>query len=148
MSDHTLDVFLEDFGKLAGSIFSFGQPFRILPMPDQGVPANLHIVPYSEIHNLIVLGKVEALRLRMNHLPLKSVFRFHHVELARERGCVCRLGKLRRPYRSADERSTTLRRLAQRLLSAASAQSQATGGGHDKDMRSPFHVVPPASSSR
>src|ERR1022692_4390670 len=87
MSDHTLDVFLEDFGKHAGSIVSFGQPFRILPMPDQGVPANLHSVPYSEIHNLIGLGKVEALRLRMNHLPLKSVFRFHHVELARERGC-------------------------------------------------------------
>src|ERR1039458_1854719 len=45
MSDHGLNVFLKNLGELAGSVFSFRQPFWILPVPDQRVSANLHAVP-------------------------------------------------------------------------------------------------------
>src|ERR1039458_10188190 len=34
MSDHGLNVFLKNLGKLAGSVCSFRQPFWILPVPD------------------------------------------------------------------------------------------------------------------
>src|SRR5208282_62557 len=55
MSDHGLNVFLKNLGELAGSVFSFRQPFWILPVPDERVTANLHAVAGREIHNLVGL---------------------------------------------------------------------------------------------
>src|ERR1019366_6977254 len=127
MSDYSLNVFLEDLRKLAGRVFSFRQPFWILLVPDQRVSANLHTVQGREIHDLVRLRKIESLPLRMHHLPLKGIFRLQHIELSRERGRVCRLGKLTRPHRSSDEQSRTPCSLTQRLLSDASAKSQARG---------------------
>src|SRR6266404_3481564 len=99
MSDHGLDVFLENLSKLAGSVLSFRQPFWILLVPDQRVPADLHSMPGREIHNLVSLRKIERLALRMHYLPLEYVFRLQHIKFACERRRVCRLGKLRRrPY--------------------------------------------------
>ena len=97
-------------------VFSFRQPFWILLMPDQRVTANFHAVPGREIHNLVALRKIERLRLRMHHLPLEDVFRFQHIEFARERERVCRLGKLSWPDCGADEQSRSLSSLTQRLL--------------------------------
>src|ERR1039457_2571617 len=105
MSDHGLNVFLKNLGELAGSVFSFRQPFWILTVPDQRVSANLHAVPGREIHNLVGLRKIIRLPLRMHHLPLERVFPFQHIELAGERGRVGRFGKCRRPPPRPDRHS-------------------------------------------
>ncbi len=142
MSDYRLDVFFKNFSKLGGSVISFRQPFWILPVPDQCVTANLHVVPGCEIHNLVALRKIERLRLRMHYLPLQGVFRFQHIELAGERGCVCGLVEMSWPYRSADKQSRTLRGVTQRLLSDSSAKSQAKGCGRpNKNQHLPFHGI-------
>src|SRR6202521_1408749 len=142
MSDHGLNMFLDNLRKLAGSVSSVRQPFWILLVPDQRVPTHLHSVPGREIYNLVALRKVERLPLRMHHLPLEDIFRLQHIELAGERGRVCRLGKLSRPHRCADEHSRSLCSLTQRLLTNAVAKSQAKGWYRQKkNKRSPFHVV-------
>src|SRR5258708_4036765 len=125
MSDHGLDVLLENLRKLAGSVFSFRQPFWILLMPDQRVTAHLHSVPDREVHKLVPLRKIERLALRMHYLPLEYVFRLQHIKFAGERGRVGRLGKLSRPHRGSDEHSRSLRGLTQRPFPAAGAKSQA-----------------------
>ena len=55
----------------------------------EGEPTNLHAVWGCEFQNLVGLRKVERIWLRMYDLPFERVFRFHHVELARERGGIC-----------------------------------------------------------
>jgi hypothetical protein len=125
MSHNRLDVVLENLGQFAGSEFSFRQPLGNLPVPHERVPANLHSVPDREIDNLVRWKKVERFSPRMHHLPLERVLGFHHVELAGERGSVRRLGKLRRPYRGADQHSSPLCRLPERRLGGRGAQSQA-----------------------
>ena len=145
MSDHGLNVFLENLSKLAGSVRSFRQPFWILLMPDQRVPANLHAVPRREIHNLVSLRKIERLALRMHYLPLEDVFRLQHIKFARERRRICGLGKLSRPHRGSDQDSRSLRSLTQRMFPDAVAKSQAKGWYRQKkNKRSPFHVVAPS----
>lgn len=145
MPDHGLDVLLENLRKLARSVFSFRQPLWILMMPDQRVTTNLHAVPDCEIHNLVRVREIERLRLRMHLLPLQDIFRLQHVKFARERGRVCRLGKLSRPHRGADEHSRTLCGLTQGLVSDAGAKSQAKGcRRQNKNKHSPFHVVTPS----
>src|SRR5260221_10696939 len=84
MSDHGLDVFLENFRKLAGSVFSFRQPFWILLVPDQRVPAHLHSVPDREGHKLVPLRKIERCRLRMHHLPLPDILRSEERRVGKE----------------------------------------------------------------
>src|SRR6266404_2364846 len=145
MSDHGLDVFLENLSKLAGSVLSFRQPFWILLVPDQRVPANLHAVPGRKIYNLVPLRKIESLRFRMHRLPLEDILRLQHIELAGERGRVCRLGKLSWPHCGSDEHSRSMRSLTQRLFPDAVAKSQAKGWYRQKkNKRSPFHVVAPS----
>jgi hypothetical protein len=84
------------------------------------------------------------LRFRMHLLPLQDIFRLQPVKFARERGRVCRLGKLSRPHRGADEHSRTRCGLTQGLVSDAGAKSQAKGcRRQNKNKHSPFHVVTP-----
>src|SRR6266446_3559502 len=145
MSDHGLNVFLENLSKLAGSVRSFRQPFWILLMSDQRVPANLHAVPGREIHNLVSLRKIERLALRMHYLPLEDVFRLQHIKFAREHRRICRLGKLSRPHRGSDQDSRSLRNLTQRMFPDAVDKSQAKGWYRQKKhKRSPFPVVAPS----
>src|SRR6266436_6588926 len=140
MSDYGLNVFLENLSKLAGSVLSFRQPFWILLVPDQRVPANLHAVPGRKIYNLVPLRKIESLRFRMYRLPLEDILRLQHIELAGERGRVCRLGKLSRPHRGSDEHSRSPCSLTQRLVSNTIAKSQAKGcRRQNENKRSPFH---------
>src|SRR5208283_684272 len=146
-SDHGLNVLLKNLSKLAGSVFSIRQPFWILPVPHQRMSANLHVVPSRKIHNLVCLREIERRPLRMHHLPLKRILRFHHVELARQRRRIGRLRELRRPHCSADEQSTSPRSLAQRWLWYRSPKSHAKGcGSQNRYQRSPCHEVTPVSS--
>ncbi len=82
MSDHALNVSLENLRQLAGSVFALRQPSRILPVPHQSVAANFHPVLSGEIYDPVGLGEVERLRVRPQHFPLHRIFRFQQVELA------------------------------------------------------------------
>src|ERR1035438_3820210 len=82
-------------------------------MPYQRVAANLHVVAGREVDQLIGLMEVEGLRIGTQYLPFQGVFRFQHIEIARERRCIGSLGKLRGTDGSADEDSGMLGGFAQ-----------------------------------
>jgi hypothetical protein len=124
--DHRLDVGLEQFGKLCPREVPFSQPSRVLPVPNQRVSPNFHVMTVGEVDELVGLGEVKGFRAWTEHLPFHRVFRFEHVEIAGQRCRISRFDKSCGTRCGANQDSGTLCRLPERLRGRR-GQRQAQG---------------------
>jgi hypothetical protein len=79
-------MFLQQARQLGGREMAVGKPLRIVMVPNQAVPADLHSVSLREADDFIGLAEVEGSMSAANHPPLHRIFRFDHIEFARQRG--------------------------------------------------------------
>ena len=78
------------------------QPYGIVVIPNQAVTADLHCVDLSETDSLVCRCESKVVGGWVNRLPLQRIFRFDHVEFARESGGVGWFGEEGRTNGSAD----------------------------------------------